>query len=90
MIRLFILGLVILAAVLAVTNPNQDAHKKVVVESMAASKTNSEVLGKIAADFLGDSNLLPLTYNNYYVFSTTTLRGQTASIGLCSRVWKMQ
>ena len=88
MIRLSIFGLVICLAALAITNPGQEAHKKVVYESIAASKTHSETLGKIAADMLGNTDLLPMTYNNYYVLSTTTVQGQTASVGMFSRVWK--
>lgn len=88
MIRLTVLGLIILLVVMAVTNPNQDAHKKIVYESIAASKTNSELLGKIAADVLGNADVLPMTYNNYYLFSSTTVQGQTASVGILSRVWK--
>ena len=65
MIRVAVVALIILLVVMAVTNPNQDAHKKVVYDSIAASKTNSEVLGKIAADVLGKTDLLPITYNNY-------------------------
>ena len=84
------LGLIILLAVLAITNPGQDAHKKAVYESIAASKTQSGFLGKIAADILGASDVLPMTYNNYYVLSTTTVQGQTASIGMFSHVWKMK
>ena len=88
MIRLTVVGLMVLCAVLALTNPNQDAHRKAVYESVAASKTRSEVLGKIAADVLGNIDALPLTYNNYYLFSTTVLNGQTASAGIFSPVWK--
>ena len=87
MIRLTVLGLVILLGVMAVTNPNQDAHRKIVYESVAAAKTNSAVLGKIAADVLGNADVLPMTYNNYYLLSTTTVNGQTASVGMFSRVW---
>jgi hypothetical protein len=38
---------------------------------------------------LGDREVLPVTYNNYFVFSTTTLNGKTSSVGLFSRVWSM-
>jgi hypothetical protein len=88
MIRLIGLGLIVLLAVMAITNPGQEAHKKVVYESIAASKTDSEVLGKIAADLLGNADVLPMTYNNYYLLSTTTVQGQMASVGVFSRVWK--
>jgi hypothetical protein len=87
MIRLTVLALIILLVVMAVTNPNQDTHRKTVYESVAASKTHSEVLGKITVDVLGNTDVLPLTYNNYYLFSTTSFKGQTASVGVFSRVW---
>jgi hypothetical protein len=88
MIRLCIVALIVICAVLAITNPSLDAHKKVVYTSVATDVTKSEALGKIAVDLLGDANVLPLTYNNYYLFSTTTLKDQTASIGTLSKVWK--
>ena len=89
MIRLGIVAIVILSAVLGITNPGQDAHRKSVYTSVATQKTRSEILGKIAVDLLGDREVLPLTYNNYYLFSTTTLNGKTSSVGLLSRVWNV-
>ena len=71
MIRLTVLGLIILLLAMAVTNPNQDAHRKIVYKSFAA-------------------DILPMTYNNYYLLSTTTVQGQTASVGMLSHVWKMK
>lgn len=50
-------------------------------------KSRSDVLGKIAVDLLGDKEVLPLKYNNYFLFSTTTLNGKTTSVELFSRVW---
>lgn len=87
MIRLGIAAVIILCAVTAITNPGQDAHRKAVYTSVAIEKTNSDVLGKIAVDLLGDKEVLPLTYNNYFLFSTTTVNGKTSSVGLFSRVW---
>jgi len=54
----------------------------------ATEATHSEVLGKVAVDLLGKTEVVPLTYNNYYVCSTTTLKGQVKSVGAFSRVWK--
>jgi hypothetical protein len=51
--------------------------------------TTGDVLGKIAVDLLGNREVLPLTYNNYFLFSTTTLNEKTASVGLFSRVWNL-
>jgi len=45
-------------------------------------------LGKIAVDLLGKTDVLPLTYNNYYVCSTTTINGEVKSVGVFSKVWK--
>lgn len=90
MIRLGIAAVVVLAVVFAITNPGQDVHRKAVLASVATQKTNSETLGKIAVDLLGDREILPLTYNNYYVFSTTTMNGKTSSVGVLSRVWNLK
>lgn len=68
-------------------NPGQDARQKAVYTSVATEKTKSDALGKIAVDLLGDREVLPLTYNNYFLFSTTTMNGKTASVGMFSRVW---
>lgn len=88
MIRLGILAVVVICAVLAVTNPNHQTHKDIVYASAAAKATQSELLIKIAADVLGAVDVIPLTYHNYFLFSTTTLNGERASIGLFSHVWK--
>ena len=87
MIRLGVAALFVLVLVLGITNPGQDAHRKVVYTSVATEKTKSDVLGKIAADLLGNREVVPLTYNNYFLFSTTTLNGKLTSVGLGSRVW---
>jgi hypothetical protein len=88
--KLCIIVLIVICAVLAITNPGLDSHKKVVYTSVATDFTENETLGKVAVDLLGNADFLPLTYNNYYLFSTTTLNDQTASIGICSKVWKMK
>jgi hypothetical protein len=88
MLRLGFVALIVVALVLAVTNPGQETHKQAVYTSLATQATNSEMLGKIAVDVLGDRNIVPLQYNNYYLFSTTTLDGKTESVGAVARVWK--
>ncbi len=88
MIRFTIFLLVVLAAVLILTNPNQETHQQNVYASMAANSVKGDLLGKITADVLGTVDPMPLTYHNYYLFSTTTFEDQTASVGIFSRVWK--
>ena len=88
--KLFVLTLIALCVAMAATNPGPDAHRKVVSASIASAKANNELVGKIAGDLLADTNVVPISYNSYYLFSTTTLNGNTASVGLCSRVWSME
>ncbi len=88
MFRLGFLLLIVVGAVLFFTNPNHEAHKQVIYTATATQATNSETLGKIAVDLLGKTDVLPLTYNNYFVYSTTTLNGEVRSIGAFSKVWK--
>jgi len=88
MFRLGLVVLIVAGAVLFFTNPGHDAHKQVVYAATASEMTGSDTLGKIAVDLLGKTDVLPLTYNNYYVFSTTTLNDEVKSIGVLSRVWK--
>ena len=73
---------------LAVTNPSQDLHRKAVYESVVAANTKHEVLGKIAAGVRAEKDSVLLQYNNYWIFSTTTLGGNTVSVGALSHVWK--
>ena len=89
MFRLGILGVVIVCGMLVFTNPSQETHKSVVYQSAATQATKSDMLGKIAADLLEGVNVIPLNYNNYFLFSTTTINGETASVGVLSRVWKL-
>lgn len=88
MFRLGFLILIVAGAVFFFTNPNSDAHRQVVYTNVAAQATQSEVLGKIAVDLLGKTDVVPLTYNNYYVCSTTTLNGEIRSVGAFSKVWR--
>jgi hypothetical protein len=89
MLRLAILGLIVICGMLVLTNPSHQTHKDTVYESAASEATKSEMLGRIAADLLGGVDVIPLNYNNYFLFSTTTLNGETASVGVLSRVWKI-
>jgi len=90
MFRLVFFGVLIFAIVLAVTNPGLDAHKSVVYQGVAAKATDSKLLGKIAADVLAEVDIMPLQYNNYFLFSTTAMDGRRKSIGVLSKVWKWE
>ena len=87
-LRIGLLVLIVACAVFFFTNPGRDSHKQVVYTAAATQATQSEVLGKIAVDLLGKTEVVPLTYHNYYLCSTTTLNNETRSVGVFSRVWK--
>jgi hypothetical protein len=87
LLRICLALLILACAVLFFTNPGHDAHKEVVYTTAATQATQSEVLGKIAVDLLGKSEIVPLTYNNYYVCSTSSINGEIKSIGAFSHVW---
>ena len=89
MFRVGILGLIVIAALLALTNPSLDSHKNVIYESAAAEATDSPMLGRLAADVLEGLDVIPLTYHNYVVLSTTSCDGKTVSVGMVSRVWRL-
>ena len=89
MFRVGILGLIVIAALLALTNPGLDSHKNVIYESAAAEATDSPMLGRLAADVLEGFDVVPLTYHNYVVLSTMTLDGDTVSVGMLARVWRL-
>ena len=89
MFRLAILGLIVIIALLALTNPNLEAHKNAIFESAAVEATDSPMLGRIAADVLEGLDVIPLTYHNFVVLSTTSCDGKTVSVGMVSRVWRL-
>ena len=88
MFRIGFLILIVACAVLFFTNPSHDAHKQMIYTTAATHAMQSEALGKIAVDLLGKTEVVPLTYNNYYVCSTTSINGEINSVGVFSHVWK--
>ena len=83
------LGALFLAGVaLALTNPGEAAHKKVAAGVLAERVGDNSLLQTVAANFLESHNVVPVTYNNYVLFSTTAIDGKTATIGLLTKVWK--
>jgi hypothetical protein len=58
-----------------------------VYEKLGNSAGMGGMLGEVAGGMLGKIDALPLTYENYYLFSLTKFRGDTLSIGLGNQVW---
>jgi len=85
--RVGLLLVVIACIALGVTNPGEDAHKRLVYDRLANKVGMEGVLGEIAGEALGNLDVVPLRYNNYVLFSTTAFRDDTVSVGLLTRVW---
>ena len=87
MFRLGLLLIIVACIVMAVTNPGVEDHKKVVYGNLPNQAGAEGMVAEIAGRVLGNLHPLPITYHNYYLFSTTTFRNDTASVGLLTRVW---
>ena len=83
---MMVLLAIVVGLVMVFTNPTYEAHQRVGTTATPAAR--SGVLGRIAADLLEKDEAVSLKYNNYYVFSTTTLNGKLQSVGAFTRVWK--
>jgi len=81
MFRIGTLLLVAVAIGAASTNPGEEDHKKVVCDKMSAGAGMEGLMGKVAGSLIGDLDLVPIKYHNYGVFSTTTVRDKTTSVG---------
>lgn len=87
MFRIGLLLIVIACIALGVTNPGEEAHKKIVCDTLSSKAGMEGLLGEVTSDVLGHLDVVPLKYNNYLLFSTTTFRDDTMSVGLFTRVW---
>ena len=82
-----LIAVLVLAGALYLTNPGQHAHEHLVASSFTAQTLGSDFLGKLTGNWLEDKHVLPLKYENYYLFSKTTLNGKTMSFGVLTKVW---
>ena len=86
MFRIGFLLIVAGAIALAFTNPGKEAHEKVVCDKMPNQAGMEGFVARVAGGVLDNLDVLPLEYHNYVIFSTTTLRDKTVSIGFLRKV----
>ena len=86
MSRIIAVLIVIACIVLAVSNPGEEAHKKVVYNKLSGTVGMKGFLGEIAGDLMGNLDMVPLTYNNYFLFSTMRFRDDVVSVGFLKQV----
>jgi hypothetical protein len=87
---LLLLNIAQFCIILVLTNPDELAHRKVLVDRLGDKlQTNASIVDKIsdAAGALGD---LGATYHNYEVFSTTEKEGKTLTFGVLGHVMEME
>lgn len=74
--------IVLLVAILmAVTNPDRDRHMQSITDSLSGEDTVSNVLN------LGLMTVNPPVYTSYVLFSSTEYKDKTASLGVMGYVW---
>jgi hypothetical protein len=81
MAKIICLLIVIACIMLAVTNPGETAHKEIVYNRLSNEVGMQGLIGEFAGGMLGNLNMLPMKYNNYFLFSTMTFRDELVSIG---------
>ncbi|MBN2474902.1 MAG: hypothetical protein JXB62_09870 [Pirellulales bacterium] len=80
-LKIIVLLLVAIGVALVILNPGETVHKKALYQHMAGEAGMDGVLGDVAGDVLKGLDIVPLKYNNYFVYSTMTLQGDTVSVG---------
>ena len=90
MFRLGLLLIIVAGIAMVATNPGADDHKSLVYAQMPREMGVDGLLGEVAGEMLDDLDVMPLEYNNYYVFSTMTFRDDIVSVGMVTKVWSKQ
>ena len=86
MVRILSVLIVVACIVLAITNPGEEAHKKAVYDKVPGEVGVPGFLGEVAGNVLENLDVVPLKYNNYFLFSTVTFREEIVSVGLLQHV----
>lgn len=86
--KIALILLIAVVAALAMTNPNQEAHKQAIYAGLAAERGAGTTISRLAGEMLGDMDPLAYEYHNYVVCSTLTREKQVVSVGMLSRVWQ--
>ncbi len=91
---LWLLVVVALVVVMALTNPSEDAHKQAVYNALGqvvSQQVDSQgalgaLAGKVATTVASRLDLPVFEYHNYVLFSTTSIQGRTVSVGVLGQV----
>ena len=86
MIRIGLLLAIAACVTLAIMNPGAEAHKEAVYDRLAQQAGVKGLLREMAGDLLGNVDVVPLKYHNYFLYSTMTFRDETVSIGYLNNV----
>ena len=84
--RKYVIGIIV-AIVLALTNPAEEKHKQTVLDRLSQQAASEGVWATLAFAATKDLILLPVQYHNYLLFSTTTYDDQRLTIGVLGNVF---
>ena len=81
MLATLVIIILLVAVLLAVTNPDRDTHMQAISDNLSNRDAVTNVIN------LGILTVNPPEYRNYAIFSITTHNSKTASVGIFSFVW---
>ena len=81
MVATLVIIILLIAVLMAVTNPDKDAHIQAISDSLSEMDTVTNMVN------LGILTVNPPEYRSYALFSSTTHRNKTATVGLFGYVW---
>ena len=81
MVATLVIIILLVAVLLAVTNPDRDAHIQAISDSLSDMDTVTNIVN------MGVLTVNPPEYRSYALFSSTTHGKKTATVGLLGYVW---
>ena len=81
MLATLVIIILLVAVLLAVTNPDKDTHIQAITDNLSDRDAVTNVIN------LGILTVNPPEYKNYALFSITTHNSKTASVGIFTFVW---
>ncbi len=92
--KALLLAVVVLVVAMALTNPSEETHKQAVYNALGEAISQQigsqgpvgALVGKAATTVARRLDLPIFEYHNYVLFSTTSIQGRTASVGILGQV----
>lgn len=82
---LLLLNIVQFVVILVITNPNELAHKKCILDTVQKSTSSGTSIDSIAR-IVEAASAINAEYHNYWLFSVSTQGGKTVTKGMLGKV----